>query len=398
MSMKKTKKSRWLICSFVAGALVLLLLVAFLPGCAPEVAPPPEEEIEPYEEYVAALPEGCEPVPRECFEQAMDEGEFYKYCWGEWWPAELREGFAQEFGIKVTKDDYGDIDEMVTKFRLYPETAYDFALPDTRGFYQLKGLGIPQEINHDWIPNVHKYLPEATKNAEYDPGYKYSVAMDICITTYGYNVEYVDDPRIPSWSAFFEPDERYKGRIIPLNNMYEVIGEALLYLGYPFNSDDEEELMEARDLLLRQKPYVMAYDSWPIREVLAEEAWMFQQWHGDVRFFRNEYKNPEAIQIAYPPEGCSMTIDVMVIPRGSPHPAAAHLFINYVFRPEVNALLIEEIGHSPNHIATAEFLSEELQSWHPPQEYLDKLVLINSNAYTGKGLELRTEIWEDLKA
>jgi len=393
MKVKSFLKCKWVAHSFIAGALVLLLLFASLPGCVPAA----EEEIGSYERYVASLPEGCEPVPRECFEQAMEEGEFYKYCWGEWWPAELREGFAQEFGIKVTKDDYGDIDEMVTKFRLYPETAYDFALPDTRGFYQLKGLDIPQEINHDWIPNVNKYLPEATKNVEYDPGYKYSVAMDMCITTYGYNAEYVDDPRIPSWSAFFEPDEKYRGRITPLNNMYEVIGAALLYLGYSFNSDDEEELMEARDLLLRQKPYVMAYDSWPIRPVLEEEAWMFQQWHGDVRFFRNEYKNSEAIQIAYPPEGCSMTIDVMVIPRGSPHPAAAHLFINYVFRPQVNALLIEEIGHSPNHIATAEFLSEELQSWHPPQEYLDKLVLINSNAYTGKGLELRTEIWEELK-
>jgi len=408
MNRKELRKLIIVVSLIAALAIVVPMMSGCLPRAAappeapPEVAPPeavvPEAPApDPYDEYVAALPEGCEPVPRECFEQAQDEGEFYKYCWGEWWPAELREGFAQEFGIKVIKDDYGDIDEMVTKFKLYPETAYDFTLPDTRGFYQLKGLGIPQEINHDWIPNVNKYLPEATKNAEYDPGYKYSVAMDMCITTYGYNAEYVDDPRIPSWSAFFEPDEKYRGRITPLNNMYEVIGEALLYLGYSFNSDDEEELMEARDLLLRQKPYVMAYDSWPIREVLGEEDWMFQQWHGDVRFFRNEYKNPEAIQIAYPPEGCSTTIDVMVIPRGAPHPAAAHLFINYVFRPEVNALLIEEIGHSPNHIATAEFLSEELRSWHPPQEYLDKLVLINSKAYTGKGKELRSAIWEELK-
>ncbi len=164
----------------MAGALVVLLLLVGLPACAPAA----EEEVV-YDKYVASLPEGCLPVPQDCFDQAMVEGEFYKYCWGEWWPAEIREGFAQEFGIKVIKDDYGDIDEVVTKFRLNPETAYDFALPDTRGFYQLKDLGIPQEINHDWIPNVNKYLPEMTKNAEYDPGYKYSVATDMCITTYG---------------------------------------------------------------------------------------------------------------------------------------------------------------------------------------------------------------------
>jgi len=376
----------------IVGTVILLLSLSIpLMQCAPAA------EKAAYDEYVSSLPEGCLPVPQDCFDQAMAEGEFYKYCWGEWWPAEIREGFAQEFGIKVFKDDYGDIDEMVTKFRLNPETAYDFALPDTRGFYQLKDLGIAQEINHDWIPNVNKYLPEMTKNAEYDPGYKYSVATDMCITTYGYNTKYVDDPRIPSWSAFYEPDEKYKGKITPLNNMYEVIGGALLYLGYPFNSDDEGELMEARDLLVQQKPYALAYDSWPIREVLSDEAHMFQQWHGDVRFFRNEYEDPEAIHIAYPPEGCSMTIDVIIIPKNAPNSAVAHLFMNYVFRPEINAILIEGIGHSPNHTLTAQYLSEELQNWHPPEEYLSKLVLINSKAYTGKGLELRTAIWEEIK-
>jgi len=277
MKVRNFLKNKRVVYSFMAGALAVLLLLAGLPACAPaaeEEGPAVGETA--YDKYVASLSEGEYPVPRECFDQAQKEGELNLYNWGEWWPAEIREGFAQEFGIAVTKDDFGDADEMITKFRLNPETPYDITLPGLRGFYQLKGLDILQEINHDWIPNVNKYLPEMTKNAEYDPNYKYSAATDMCITTYGYNTEYVDDPRIPSWSAFYEPDEKYKGKIIPLNNMYEVIGGALLYLGYPFNSDDEDELMAARDLLLQQKPYVLAYDSWPIREVLAEEAWIFQ--------------------------------------------------------------------------------------------------------------------------
>ena len=160
MKVRNLMKGKRGLCGFMAGILALLLLFACLPACAPaaeEEAPPVEEE-GPYEAYVSSLPEGCFPVPQDCFEQAMDEGEFYKYCWGEWWPAELREGFAQEFGIKVTKDDYGDIDEMVTKFRLYTETAYDIGKSMVVSFLQANGFEV-YDVGRD--VEIQKFIHKA---------------------------------------------------------------------------------------------------------------------------------------------------------------------------------------------------------------------------------------------
>ena len=391
MQVKNLLKGRWIAHSFIVGALVLLLLFAFLPGCAPEVIPPAEDA---YEKYVASLPEGCFPVPRECFEQAIEEGELHFYNWAEWWPEELFENFYEEFGIKVTVDGFADVDEMLAKFKLNPKTEYDVVIPNIRPLVTLIELGALQRINHDWVPNVNKYLPEATKEAWYDPGYQYSASWSICCPVYGYNTKYVDDPRLPSWSVLYEPDEKYKGRITVVNDMYEAIGAALIYLGYSYNSDDEEELMEAKELMLRQKPYVMAYDAWPYRAVMEEEAWITQQWHGDMWFM---HRDLQSLMPAYSPEGGGIGCDQMVIPIAAKNPAAAHLFINYIYRPRVFAQLIERVGHSPNHTAAAQYLSEELREWQPPQEYIDRCEYITAKAYTGKGLELRAAIWEELK-
>ncbi|MCK4354429.1 MAG: spermidine/putrescine ABC transporter substrate-binding protein [Dehalococcoidia bacterium] len=381
---------KWLI----SVGLVICLVMAFaLPMCAPAPAPPVEEEVGPYEKYVSSLSEGEYPVPRDCFEQAMEEGQLNIYDWAEWWPEEIYEGFSQEFGIKIVKDNFADYGEVVAKFKVNPETEYDYVRNDPKAFLELKGLGVLQELNHEWIPNVNKYLSEVGREVSYNRNYEYAVTTDISPTNYGYNTKYVDDPRIPSWSVLFEPDEKYKGRITMLNDMYEVIGGALKYLGYSWNSDDEEELMEAKELLLRQKPYVMAYDSWPVRLVLEEEAWIAQSWHGDILFLRSEL---ETFVPALPTEGSVMIYGFLVIPKGSPHPAAAHLWINYLFRPRVNAFLFEAICYPPTHTTAGELLSPELREWLPPEEYWEMCDDISLKPFTGKGLELRSQIWEEL--
>jgi len=338
-------------------------------------------------------------VPKECMEQVRKEGnKLYMYDWAEWWPEEIYEGFSKEFGIQIVRDNYASAEEMVTKFKLHPEAKYDLVIAGTREFLQLKELGVLQKINHNWIPNVNKYLPERTKKAWYDPGYQYSVATDLYFVGYAYNTKYVDenDPRIPHWDMLFEGKE-YAGRITMLDNMYEVIGSALKYLGFSYTSDDEKELAMAREVLLRQKPWVVAYDSWPKRLVLEEEAWIAHIWVGDAYFLHQELP---AIKGALPPEGTLMGVDSLVIPKGATHPAAAHLFINYLFRPEVNALLIKTIGYAPNHTVAGKLLPEEMKKWpgvSPSEEFLDRCEFTNPRAYTGKGKKLRMKIWEELK-
>ena len=109
-------------------------------------------------------------------------------------------------------------------------------------------------LNWDWLPNVKAYLKDEYKNRAFDPGNKFQLPDSGYSTTYAVNSKYVDmsDPLIGSWKFLFE-SEKYKNKITMLDNMYEAIGAALKYLGYSWNSDNESELMQAKEVLMKQK-------------------------------------------------------------------------------------------------------------------------------------------------
>ena len=177
--------------------------------------------------------------------------------------------------------------------------------------------------------------------------------------------------------------------------------ERLIWLSIFLNVDiahvTKSELMEAKAVLEEFKPHLMAYDEWPKRVLLEEEAWISQLWIGESWFLHQEN---DAIKGVLPPEGTLKGVDSLVIPIGAKHPAAAHLFIDYMLRPEINALLISNIGYAPNHTETAKHLSDEMRAWpgvDMPEEYLEKCEFEGLASYTGKGLELREKIWEELR-
>ena len=340
------------------------------------------------------------PVPKECLDQVKKEGsKLYIYDWAEWWPDELFENFSKEFGIKVVRDHYADTEEMVTKLKLNPNTPYDLILGagavDAVRLHEMKLL---KELNHAWLPNMDAYLMEKYKNLPFDPGNKFQFVDSLFYTTYTYNAKYIDesDPLVGSWGLLFDGD-KYKGKITMIDNAFEAIGSALKYLGYSYTSDNEKELMEAKALLMAQKPMLAAYDSWPSRLLKDEEVWLSHLWIGDSWWLSRE--KPE-IKGVMPKEGTYYAGNTGFIPKGSKHTAAAHLFINYIFRTEINVLLVGWIGYPPVHKHTMEFMSDEMKAWPGfviDEEYQLKCDTFDRRMIEGPGKELRDKIWEEIK-
>ncbi len=339
-----------------------------------------------------------QPAPKDCLAQAKKEGKLHIYDWAEWWPEEIYTNFEKEFGIKIVRDNYSSADEMMTRFRLNPGVQYDIVNSGLADFFTLENLKVLKELNLNWVPNVKKYLPEQHKDLPLNPGCKYFAPSDFYLTGYAYNPKYVktDDPLINSFKMLFET-KKYKGRMTMLDDSYTTIGTALKYLGYSVNSDNEKELMEAKELLLKQKPDVVAYEAYPSRLLVEEEAVISHIWAGDAYFILGDLPD---LKLILPEEGTLLGFGMLLIPKGGPHPAAAHLFINYMFRPEVHAMLMEAIGYTPCHTATPHFMSDKFKSWpsaFPTKEYLEKCELEEAKAVTGKGRKLRAQIWEELK-
>ena len=371
---------------FFNTAIVLFILLFFSIGIITEASAAGK-----YKDY---------PVPQSCMNEVKKEGsKLYIYDWAEWWPDALFENFTKEFGVKVVRDHYADTEEMVTKLKLNPNTPYDLILgagpSDAVRLHKMKLL---KELTHAWLPNMSAYLKDEYKSLPFDPGNKFQFPDSIFYTTYTYNAKYVDenDPLLGSWGILFEGD-KYKGKMTMIDNQMEAFGAALKYLGYSYNSDNEKELMEAKAVLMAQKPKLAAYDSWPSRLLKDEDVWLSHLWIGDAWWLARE--KPE-IKGVMPKEGTYYAGNTGFIPRGSKHTAAAHLFINYIFRTEVNVQLVEWIGYPPVHKHTMEFMSDEMKAWPGfvvDEAYQRKCDTFEMRLIEGKGKELRDKFWEEIK-
>jgi len=379
---------------FVSG---LILLIAFALMASPVFA---GGKLKTYEAYVASIQKGCEPVPRECFEQAVKGKKFAMYDWAAWWPEKLYKGFEEEFGIKIIRDNYPGLDEALSKFRLNPKTSYDYWLTNPKSEWYMKNWDLLETVNHDWIPNVNRYMAEDIKNASWDPGYKYCVLTTLGFDAYVVNTNFINknDPRIPSWKFLFEGWDVYKDKLIMRNEMNRVIGNTLKHLGYSLNSTDPEELKAAEKALLRLKPHIMAFDSWPKRAVMAQEVWVIEGVVHDYQGLGKLAGPTNPFYVAYPPNGCLISPMLIVIPKGGSNPAACHLFMNYLYRPENFAMLINSVAYGHGHTAVDNLLNEQTKIWMtPPDGYREKCEVLLPQAFTGEGEKLRAKIWEKLK-
>jgi len=390
---KNFLKDKKMAYKFVAGVIILLFTVVFLTGCG-------VGSYKTYEEYVASVPEGCQPVPRECLEQAVAGGTFNMYDWAAWWPEEIYKNFEKEFGIKVIRDNYPDLDTALAKFRLNPNTSYDYFLTNPKSLWYMRKMDILEEMNHNWIPNVNKYLKEEIKDASWDPGYKYSIATSLGFDAYVVNTNFIDknDPRIPSWKFLFEGWDVYKDKLALRNEMNRVIGNTLKYLGYSLNSTNEKELMEAKEALLRLKPHIMAFDSWPKRAAVAQEIWIIEGIVHDYLSLGKLIGSKNPFYVCYPPNGCVLSPMLAITPKGGNNPAATHLFMNYLYRPKVFATLINLIAYGYAHTGIDNLLTDEVKKWTtPPEGYIKKCEVLGPDSFTGKGEEIRSKIWEEVK-
>jgi spermidine/putrescine transport system substrate-binding protein len=83
----------------------------------------------------------------------------------------------------------------------------------------------------------------------------------------------------------------------------------------------------------------------------------------------------------------------MVMPKGAPHPRAAHAFLDYVLRPEVGAAVSDVTGYgSPNAAATAKMKTPVP---YPTPEQMAKLEFQTDLAAASAQWD---QVWTEIKA
>lgn len=278
------------------------------------------------------------------------------YNWTEYMPDSILRDFEAEFGIRVVYDTYANNEEMLAKLLAGGLGQYDLIVPSDYMVGIMIEEGLLEEIDHSLIPNL-VHLGKEYLDTPYDPGNRYSLPYLWGTTGIAYNTRYISEP-ITSWNDLWNP--AYNRRVMLLDDSREVVGMALQALGYSANETSAAALRAARDKLAELAPRVIAYDNGIGKDLLvSEEVWIAHAWNGDAALAMEE--NPH-ITYVLPKEGGVTWQDNLAIPKGAPNKRAAHLFIDFLYRPEISARLAQEFPFGTPNVAALELLPEEVRS------------------------------------
>ncbi len=313
------------------------------------------------------------------------------YNWSEYLNPDLITAFEEQYDCRV-KQDYFDSNEALYAKLKAGAGGYDLIFPSSYMVSIMAEQGMLQELNHDLIPNL-KHIDRSFLKLTEDRDMKYSVQYMVGSTGIGYIDGRVEMDE-PSWAIF--ANEEYAGRMTLLNDMREVIGAALKYLGYSLNTTDEAQLDEAAEVAIAWKKNIAKYESEQYKNGLVSLEFLVSQgYSGDVMQGMEEN---EDIAYVIPKEGTSLYSDDMAIPVGAENAELAHAFINFLHEPENAASNTDFVWYLCPNTASYEFLSEEVKE--DPAVFLDPEVVAKSEVIRDLGEENAkyVKVWDRIKA
>ncbi|NGP16411.1 polyamine ABC transporter substrate-binding protein [Devosia aurantiaca] len=338
---------------------------------------------------------------------AQEEPILNVYNWSDYIAEDTIANFTAETGIQVNYDVY-DNNEIVDAKLLAGNSGYDIVVPSGNFLARQIMAGLILPLDKSQLTNLGNLDPVAMQTvAELDPDNAHGVPYMLNTIGLGYNTAKVaealgTDTPPTSWDLLFDPETVGKLAscgVAVMDSPSEVVGAALHYLGLDPNSESEEDLAKAEELLNSIKPSVRYFHSSQYIDDLGNgEICLAMGYSGDMFIAADAAAEGTEISYLIPSEGAPTLYDVLAIPADAPHPQNAHKFIDYILRPEVVAEITNTVFYANPNPASLEFVDEEVKS--NPSIYPSSETLaagFTMRAHTPEFEELLTRTWTRIK-
>lgn len=340
---------------------------------------------------------------------AAEEKILNVYNWSDYIAPDTIANFEQEFGIHVNYDLY-DSTEIVEAKLLSGRTGYDVVFHSYRYSARLIPIGVylPLDLSRlSLAGNLDSWVLGMMDS--YDPGNRHGIPYMWGTTGFAYNVDMVKArmPNAPLGSAamLFDPavvSQFSDCGVSLLDEPTDVIPMVLLYLGYDPNTMNPDFLHEAEEQLKSVRPYIRYFSSAKmINDMPNGEICIAMSWSGDYAQAMNRAREVGApVNLAYtaPVEGSMLWFDGIFIPSDAPHPDNAHLFLNYLLRPEVIGAISNLTWYANANASSLPWVLPEISGntalWPPDSERGRFNV---GFIYGPKKERLRTRVWSRVK-
>ena len=332
--------------------------------------------------------------------------------WGEYIAEDTIANFEKEFGIKVIYDTYDSAESVDAKL-LAGDSGYDVVSHAGSDVARLIQAGIIAPLDKSQLDNLKNIDPAlmAQLDSEWDPGNNHIIPYMWGTHGVTYNEELVlatyPDAPIGSMDMIFNPEHLEKIAqcgVSFLDSPGDIIPMALAHLGLDPNSTNSEDYEAVGAMLAEIRPFIKTFDNYAYQRMPQKEFCVSTTWGPDgLLAMSGAAEADTGVELNFfLPEGqgkSQLWIDGWVIPTDASNKEDAHLFLNYMMRPDVAAADSNFTWYATANLAGKELVDEEVTSSpaaFPTSGQVSKM-------YTTKVLppkveRLQTRTWTNFKA
>jgi len=332
--------------------------------------------------------------------------------WGEYIAEDTIENFEKEYGIKVIYDPYDSAESIDAKL-LAGNSGYDVVSHAGSDTARLIKAGIIAPLDMSKLDNV-KHIDPAIMDqlsSEWDPGNQHFVPYMWGTHGVTYNEALVKetypDAPIGSMDMVFDPahmKELSKCGVSFLDSPGDIIPMALAHMGLDPNSTNSEDYKKVGEMLAEIRPYIKTFDNYAYQRMPQKEFCVSTTWGPDglLAMSGAEEADTGVVLDFFLPEGdrkAQLWIDGWLIPADAANKEDAHLFLNYMMRPEVAANDSNYTWYATANMTAKPMVDEAVTSSPAAFPTSDQVAKMYTSAVLPPKVErLQTRTWTDFKA
>ncbi len=230
-------------------------------------------------------------------------------------------------------------------------TGYDMmVITNGETITKLLSLNYLVPLPTDKRPNFDKYAGDAVKDPAYDPGNKYTMAWQSGLTGIAWDPVQVkalrpSNPTITTINDLYDP--AFAGKVGMFGDNADMPNFAMLGLGIEPETSTPDEWQQTADKLTQQREDGIVrqyYEQNYIDALSRGDIAVTQGWSGDI-YQTNLTGDPNGLQFTVPDEGAIIWTDNMCIAIGVENPVDAMTYMDYVYDPDVQAVMEDWITY-----------------------------------------------------
>lgn len=328
-------------------------------------------------------------------ERPFEGQTLHVYNWGEYTGENIISDFEEETGASVVMEIFDSNEQMYIK--VANNESYDVLVPSDYMIQRLIEEDLLQKLDKSKLDCFEK-ITDAVLGLPYDPDNEYSVPYFWGSVGIVYDKTKVslEDLEKEGFGIFL--DERYKGEVYLYDSERDSFMMALKSLGYSMNTENEQEIQEAYEWLVR---CVQTMDTEIVTDEIIDNMAQGRKalglvYSGDACYVMSENEN---MGYFMPEGGTNMWSDAMVIPKNAKNPELAHAFINFVSDYEGAYDNSSYVGYTSPNQEVMEELSGEGGDFEGIDAYIPRTDNENDEVfvYNEDTKKLISELWSRVK-